>query len=957
MPLLTMADRSSLLDDSDMSDDSADLAYNPFGSTKTGKRKRASKNEKDGVGNREKRIKADSTPKVAAAAPKLQIQNSNPEASSARDNNSDEESIASEDLEIPYAENLLPDDEDDWGEDPALSEKRTEPLRPGDVVTYRALIFVAGDDRGKRTATVLNTDPDRLPMITLSNGDILPNDHEVKRIEVLENGKLVPHPYGYYRPIESFRITKAGSGGIGAGAKHEARRVGRIIDKNLHKLQKKAEADNFAPMDIFNFRRKRTKTPTRNAVSASDAADAPSESIESFSDDDFEMGKRRARAGWSNLSPAAATSAVTPRGRRTKQVPTHRRIQSDSDSLGSDEDDYAKSKTQQTVRSMARSANKGVPKSKSLADSSDSESSKGLAHTKGDKHRSRPKPDEDSGVCTADSNKSSPGPRAAPLPLKRKQPQPAVGRQHGGRDKSKDKPRATSRSKSSTGMLWKHSRGGKCDAFDQSVDESDDSVDLGTAAFAVGTDRKSDSRPSTRQSNTRKRSQLDKSSQHNSVDLSADTNDDSDDLGDAVFAGKDRNTGSRSSSRPAKAKKTPPANDFSGDDDDDENFPGRLDEGKSRGIATDRSRRSLQQGLAEIDASRTPTFTNATPASASRAANAKEPSLLKDYSSDEDEDLAADLPASAVKGASRLESLNKGLAEIDAAGTPSAKTASKVGLDAGKPSSSNELKVAADLSFTKQNRVSPRPVRGSSAKSSTDQAKGAGPLGRDGASALSNAVKSIRKIKKSKASVVDHSLSMMGLTEPKKKKRITKTDPFAFDDSDDASDSNEAPVIEVREKRPDKQGPRKSRQKGQEQKMKRSDEDMLLLGSDNDDDVDTACSAERRINTSQRKSRPEERKANLLESGKRQVFKTPKGESATSASHLADSDDDLGGSARPVEQMKRLSHSANKPSASKENAKFTTPNLPLDWETPTTGSVKKNRKTYSSRSSKHRSKS
>jgi hypothetical protein len=103
------------------------------------------------------------------------------------------------------------------------------------------------------------------------------------------------------------------------------------------------------------------------------------------------------------------------------------------------------------------------------------------------------------------------------------------------------------------------------------------------------------------------------------------------------------------------------------------------------------------------------------------------------------------------------------------------------------------LKVAADVPFTKQNRVSPRQVRGSAATSSPDRAKGARSLDRDGASALSRAAKSTQKIKKSKAPIVGHSLSKTGQKEPKKKKRITEMDPFAFD-SDNASDSNQAPA-------------------------------------------------------------------------------------------------------------------------------------------------------------------
>mmetsp|Transcript_27194 Transcript_27194/g.49148 ORF Transcript_27194/g.49148 Transcript_27194/m.49148 type:complete len:216 (-) Transcript_27194:63-710(-) len=115
-------------------------------------------------------------------------------------------SIASDDLQVPYAEHLLSDDDDD--DDDYLDEtlfdydqKSNEPLRPGDVITYTLPIFTAGDARGQRVTTVLSTDPNRNPMLVLQNGDVLPPETTVKRIQVWEFGTLYPHRHGYFCPI------------------------------------------------------------------------------------------------------------------------------------------------------------------------------------------------------------------------------------------------------------------------------------------------------------------------------------------------------------------------------------------------------------------------------------------------------------------------------------------------------------------------------------------------------------------------------------------------------------------------------------------------------------------------------------------------------------------------------------------------------------------------------------
>jgi hypothetical protein len=67
----------------------------------------------------------------------------------------DSSSIVSEHLEVPYSENLLPDD--DFMD--VFPNHQIEPLLPGDVVEYTHPVFVKGDRRGYRevTVTVLST--------------------------------------------------------------------------------------------------------------------------------------------------------------------------------------------------------------------------------------------------------------------------------------------------------------------------------------------------------------------------------------------------------------------------------------------------------------------------------------------------------------------------------------------------------------------------------------------------------------------------------------------------------------------------------------------------------------------------------------------------------------------------------------------------------------------------------
>jgi hypothetical protein len=142
---------------------------------------------------------------------------------------------------------------------PDFSDKIHEPLRPGDIIRYTSPIFCAGDPRGLRTATVLSTDPSSTGyMIRLDNTEMLPNEHMVKRIKVIEQGKLYAHE-GFYRPINRFALKKrALDMDMRQPFLGQSDLVGKIVDKNVKKFRK-AMKDKGLPIDLvqdFKSRRK-----------------------------------------------------------------------------------------------------------------------------------------------------------------------------------------------------------------------------------------------------------------------------------------------------------------------------------------------------------------------------------------------------------------------------------------------------------------------------------------------------------------------------------------------------------------------------------------------------------------------------------------------------------------------------------------------------------------------------
>jgi len=140
----------------------------------------------------------------------------------------------------PYTQNL----EDDGIEDgiPIGNEKKTEPIRPGDVITYTCPIHVAGDKRGIRTASVKAVRPKEKTILILSNGEFLPSDTNIRRIKVMLRKKLTDHPFGVFRKITDFKLRKLGdaNGSIIQGKIDE---INEVTNRNLAELKKRIGED------------------------------------------------------------------------------------------------------------------------------------------------------------------------------------------------------------------------------------------------------------------------------------------------------------------------------------------------------------------------------------------------------------------------------------------------------------------------------------------------------------------------------------------------------------------------------------------------------------------------------------------------------------------------------------------------------------------------------------------
>ena len=170
-------------------------------------------------------------------------------------------------LDEPYTQDWGNPTSDTEEDDPYASavtlapSRKKEPIRPGDVISYHSHVYVSGDKRGLRTATVLSVNAKGDPILKLSNGECLPKNTQIKRVKIMVRGTLVDHK-GIYRPIDFFKLKTDLNSNI--NVETEAQRVGKIVHTNLKKLKETIEKEGgqSLPVDFVNKYSKNSSSST-----------------------------------------------------------------------------------------------------------------------------------------------------------------------------------------------------------------------------------------------------------------------------------------------------------------------------------------------------------------------------------------------------------------------------------------------------------------------------------------------------------------------------------------------------------------------------------------------------------------------------------------------------------------------------------------------------------------------
>ena len=122
------------------------------------------------------------------------------------DNDDDDET-----LETPYYQSFAFEGASQLQPLLGTSKANQEPLRPGDVIQYTHPMYVAGNRAGHRVSQIMAIHPHRPEFVLdLDNGELLPKDHRIKRVqEYVSNktksgSKLYAHD-GIYRNMDDFR--------------------------------------------------------------------------------------------------------------------------------------------------------------------------------------------------------------------------------------------------------------------------------------------------------------------------------------------------------------------------------------------------------------------------------------------------------------------------------------------------------------------------------------------------------------------------------------------------------------------------------------------------------------------------------------------------------------------------------------------------------------------------------
>ena len=291
--------------------------------------------------------------KVAAGRKRVQfeVMQDSDNSDDGNENCDDDDDENHDDLDLPYTQ-AITFDPDDFGE---LEGRSNEPIRPGDVIEYYCPIYVTGDKRGLRQATVLAVDPsDTMPLV-LSNGEGLPNTTKVKRIKVMSGDELVDHP-GIFREMNRFKLIKMGNATAADAIAMEAARFGAVMTKNINKLKEKAIAEGFAPMDLLvnikGVKSNNTSSSLQTKESTRRETSLPSSSDDSSSDSEIcEVPVKKQRLKNQQLKKRCDDTASSDPFSRTLKM---------NDNVGTKRTKISSGKHKSSVEKLSSSASLGT---------------------------------------------------------------------------------------------------------------------------------------------------------------------------------------------------------------------------------------------------------------------------------------------------------------------------------------------------------------------------------------------------------------------------------------------------------------------------------------------------------------------------------------------------------------------------------------------------------------------
>lgn len=184
-----------------------------------------------------------------------------------------------QDMEVPYAQNLGIEGDENLLMACALSDCPKEPLNPGDVVHYFHPAFAAGSDLSVRVTQVIATDPSKVDFpLELDNGDLIPRDTRMRRLKEYDNGKLYNHP-GIFRDLETFRMKKRSLSSAERKMLPNARqKTMDLLNDILNKANEKLEN---LPLEIMSM-----ASPTLSSQKKRKASSEPICQIQSDNDSD-----------------------------------------------------------------------------------------------------------------------------------------------------------------------------------------------------------------------------------------------------------------------------------------------------------------------------------------------------------------------------------------------------------------------------------------------------------------------------------------------------------------------------------------------------------------------------------------------------------------------------------------------------------------------------------------------